>query len=180
MTFNLKASGYLIKWSKNWYINKFYYSSCDILFYSKQVFVLTHHPTGRPGERKGENKWYRFYLQYFFSHKPCDRMEKQLMFLFDAWLVTHQDKAGVFTPIIFEPPTNAVLPAQVCLAAFKAIVSLDVCSAVICFCGKSRHPQMALVSAGGWCYQLLMVLWRQGINWKFRCPSRGSAVTRHF
>lgn len=59
-----------------------------VVFYSKQVFVLTHHPTGRPGERRGENKRYRFYLQYFLSHKPCDGMEKQLVFLFDAQLVT--------------------------------------------------------------------------------------------
>lgn len=62
---------------------------------------------------------------------------------------THQDKGCVFTHIIFEPPSSAVLPAQACLTTFKAIVFLDVCSAVIWFCGKSRHSQVALVSAGG-------------------------------
>lgn len=64
-----------------------------------------------------------------------------MVILLDAQLVT-------WTPIrtIFEPPTNAVLPAQG--AAFKATAFLDVCSAVIWFGGKSQHSQVALVSAG--------------------------------
>lgn len=50
--------------------------------------------------------------------------------------------------IIFEPPNNAVLTAKVCLAASKATVLVNMCSSAIWFCGKSWHPQVALISAG--------------------------------
>lgn len=48
--------------------------------------------------------------------------------------------------IIFEPPNNAVLIAQVYLAVSEDIVLMDVCSSEIC--GKSWYSQVALVSAG--------------------------------
>jgi len=55
----------------------------------------------------------------------------------------------VLARVIFEPPSNEVLTAQVNLTASKDIVLMDVCGSAIWFCGKSWHSQVALVFYAG-------------------------------
>lgn len=50
--------------------------------------------------------------------------------------------------IIFEPPNDKMLTAQVFHAGPEDIVLMDVCSSAVWFCGKSWHSQMDSVSAG--------------------------------